>query len=371
MSNSPTVPPPMDWQTPTHHNISEDFTLTEAPGGYPDGLVTDNRVKEQVLETFVMLHLEEVCGFPLHFVSRGQGFSDTDLMAYDALNRVHIFELKKRTINEAAVSQLSQYLMQHLFQSVDDFIEDRWRRRREELDDNKRTLALYLAGTYANKRVNKIGRQYVVNHLPESLHDKTGYHSEWPISQNWWSKIDQAKRNGLLFPALLNDARQGLKYGNSMLDPGAIHKYADTWRARLGQKQRPPRPNWRSEKPVVLWLVAPNVTDGALEDVRQLRATGVDTRVVNVDLRAVPDKPEWYCKIRREDFPARDKLERTLIEEAEANTPSGTRIPKLDMQFYQEVSPSGRLGNSDGRPLDNPVAKKEKLLQTRWESVDI
>lgn len=362
----------MDFMDEKCFRIGRNFGLeaedVERVDALPPGLTTKNRVVEEVLETFVALHLERVTGLPLEYVCRGhRSWAGEDLVAWGRLGRVHLFELKKKTINEKVIGQLMQYAMRHMFRPVEAFVEKKWRHRSSTLGD---ALAMYLAGACANERTTKLGCAYVVENLPKELQATTGYQGDWPISQYWWDKQDRVKRDELLFESLLNAVRNPTSSEPAGFDTVSVRALANDWSTRLGERHRPPRPHLRATRPVVLWLVAPNVTGGAVEQVREWRGMGLDTRVVNVDLRKSREEVEFYASIQREDFAARDELERQLLDDPTIEPPL-ERIPQVELHFYESSSPSAAGHDDDGRPLDEPRARVEKIQQSEWTTISM
>lgn len=360
----------MDFTESSYFRLGCDFGLDddniEPVDAFPDGLTVSLRVVDEVLETFVSLHLKRVTGLPLEYVGRGhRNWAGEDLLAWDQLGRIHLFELKKTTINEQVIGQLMQYTMRHLFRPVADFVEKKWGERQATVEDG---LATYLAGAYANERTTKLGCSYVVENLPEQMRSKTGYQGDWPISQYWWNKQDISKKTDLIFDSLLQDARRKKDPAGDEFDSAAVRRLAAAWTKRLGVQRRPPRPKYQAMRPVVLWLVAPNVTDGAIQKVREWRALGLDARVVNVDLRKPEDDIEFYVRLRREKFIERDKLEHRILEKSTTDS-LGDRPPRVELHFYESSSPSASGSEDEGRPLAEPWARVEEIQKTSWERI--
>jgi hypothetical protein len=352
-----------------------------------DGLPTAARVKEEVLETFLMFHLEELTGLPLQFVSRShmdQFTGGEDLVAWDALGRVHLFELKnglnQQTVNRNTVEQLTQYTVKNLFRPAVDFIEQEW------CEGNKiwwheAILAGYLAGAYLNEIVSKFGYEEVTEHLTR----ERGGIKEWmnlgqwrpsieALSKNWWKgrrasgNATLEEKNRLRFEAAIACAKKGLAEKNHA-DPGFLRELAGMWRMKQKRTKRPPLPKFKTQRPVVMWFIAPN-TGAGHDAIIEWRAKGVDARAVEVDLRQDASQGTFQVRWRGEAYAARDEIEERLFQYASNEAAYNSRQPpRLKLKFYNEKRSSGSKRDGHGLPLKEPTARFEKVSEPNWEEI--
>lgn len=325
-----------------------------------------HRVAEEVLETFLMLHLEEMTGLPLYFVSRGHEYwGAEDLIAWDELGRVHLFELKKGAIKAETIDQLTQYMMRYLFHSVDGLVEEEWRRGTKILDIS---LSTHLAAACAGWRLATMGhgalREDLFKDIPEWITYPT-----WPPSRYWWNNnASDIVKNRLLLKNLALMINEELPE-QSRVSADTFRNLAKFWTKRLKRPARPPHKVVSLERPVVLWFVGSGFEPGAWQPLRKWRALGVDARPLVIDLRH-PAPGKWTLRWRKEQFPQRDELEVQLFERARSGKFGGiNRLPKLKLELYKQSSASAKIEDSHGYPLEHPRARLEVFAHSSWQDI--
>jgi hypothetical protein len=266
----------------------------------------ESEVCEDVMQTMLWLHAAEITGEPITIFARsGREWGIADLMGIDSAGRIHLFELKKHTVTAAVASQLTHYLLAHVFEDAERLLAY-WNQRfcREVLDQPEMGLQAYLAAALANERLDIWGARFVAQ--TEGL-DKAATEA---LEKKWDHALGHDQRAEMLMRALRVkvQARRGVE-PTQVPTREEFSALAQRWRARLDptkdlNRQRPTRVRER----LVLWLVGPRVAGDALEQIRSWRRAGVDARWLELDVKPVPASLEWDLTVRREWAPHRAAL---------------------------------------------------------------
>ncbi len=342
---------------------------------------------EKVLETYIALEFENVTGIkPLAVTTSRALTSEADVVAIDELGRVHLVEVKKDKITRADVRQATQYMLRSVFA-------DRFDAFPDSLGDDEeraRSLAAALAGAVSGLDETKVGYalyQELTKVDPSLAAFAKITLGREPTAYSWPTDRQSLAGTRVHMATLLAWARRAeLWHGDDL--PSAIERLISAghdragssalW-ARLSRVTRDTLP--RPSRALVLWLVAPRISEEALVEVRQLRSVGVDVRAVEVVLRrhatwTAAGTRGWRASIRREHAPERDRVE----SDASAALRDGKgQHARLESEYYLERSPSDRSADaSHGAHVDFPsltvhwtnrtAVQFGSLHDDRWEA---
>lgn len=352
------------WGTQQHSWRPLDTLL--APRGPATSICPADAVRtvEKVLETYIALNFEEVTGAaPVSVVGSRALCSEADVVAVDELGRVHMFEVKKDEIRKRDVEQATHYMLRSVF--VDRFAA--FNNNPEGLEARTYALAAALAGLVCETDESKNGHTL---HIGEVKHDPSlrefaiASLGRTPVKSKW--STDRQTPEGALvhIATLLAHARRHRRWPGDealgdgvqrLLAEGRVHAATSAFGAPLPQsvRDRLPKPS----RPLVLWLAAPSVDHGALEEIARLRASGVDVRAAEVDVRRDAESGGaggrgWHVSVRREFAPERDRSEAEAVGAVRRGIGAGAA---LYSNFYVEKSPSERSMRADhGRHVDFP-----------------
>lgn len=167
---------------------------------------------ESTIETLLALDLEALTGLPLQLVRRSDQIDpSSDIVATDALGRVHIVEVKKKSFSGQAASQLNQYLLQHVFEDSNLFLAQASQRGTEQ--SNPVWLARYFTGVWSNHNGPGTGYKKIRSEL--GLDHRLLDYNGSSLSQYRYSKFDEADKLPLVHAALTSHgASEGLTVPN-------------------------------------------------------------------------------------------------------------------------------------------------------------
>ena len=351
--------------------VGDDFGLgglewqTAAPSEYPSGS-SDNRVQEECVETLLALHFESLFGARPRLVLRSRAMrSEADISALDALGRVHLVEVKQnQTVTDKVVEQAAHYAFRYVFVNPVDLL-------RGQVPDAAYDYALYFAALYAGRQTKTLGIDDVkrfwnrrefwerikadfgekrTKAAYERLSPEQEAHvlGEVALELALERKREQAPRRRLA----LKDWPQLLEVGRAWASRGV---FMDGAPADLATNPAT-APWYRPRRPLVLWVVGRKVADSAGQELRRLRALGIDARALELEVRSRPNETVWHLRVRQEAAAARDTLERNLQQRALDEGLGPNKCPDVNLRFYREKSPSGRRTPEDGALLDRPAA---------------
>jgi hypothetical protein len=348
-----------EWQEPRFAVAGEDAGLSGLT--WPDADPTwDGALPclEENLETLLMFHLAELTGVELTPRRRGWVMEPgQDLVASDRLGRIHLFELKKGSVGPRDCDQLEHYLLKQLFADRDAFLAEADTQFRNQVDPL--STARNIAGAMAAERGDITGLRLAQRWLPPE--HALLQHAGRRLTAYRYSKFTTEEQRRFAVEVLLERAvTRGLVSPQS-LQFAQVLAHGEAWSTRL--LAPPPAPLASPMHPMVLWLIGRRIGSGALERVRRWRAAGVDVRVL--ELQVWRHSRGWLCAVRREDAPARNRLEIALTQHlAERATP-----PKLRLDLYERVNPSASkttgggilitpIATLDGQPvvLEDPIS---------------
>ena len=109
------------WQ---YHTVQPDLTIGAPSLHPPDGWESGLTGTEEPLETLLAFNLASLTRLPLRFLNRAVALeAAVDIVATDPIRRIHLFELKKKSVSGQDAAQLEHYLLRHLFEDPDDYLE--------------------------------------------------------------------------------------------------------------------------------------------------------------------------------------------------------------------------------------------------------
>jgi len=236
---------------------------------------------------------------------------EQDLLAVDALGRIHIFELKKDTADEQSMFQLVSYLTGR---PPDD---EHWVRETvaHTLWHGEQEIASRLAGLVARRSTKTLrtakSRRVAGGHVPHrerlearlnKLTELANEQTELGLSPRTFREISRS----LLEEGFGRRWNGPLQAPREVLDEVAGRKMPPHW--RLG----------RTEPGIVIWMVAPNIKR-ALRAAQPLIERGLGIRCVSMDLREVVGGREWSIEVAEpadqvEDWAMADAFSRLLVE---------------------------------------------------------
>lgn len=308
-----------------------------------------DRVVEEVLETFLVLFIKELTrneSLKLLYRSPNGLYASEDICAVDLLGRINIFEIKKSKITTENFNQLEQYLIRNVLKNPDQFVE---RRRRSGEDFTSDQLAVYLAGMFANKRTSTEGIDLIKKewkkNQPEYIKAAFGNFS---ISKNSYKNKIGTKKNEVLLRTMVKRFRLNCDYEK-------LESLSSKLYPKLDFLLIEPNYVYKSVDPVIGWLVGPEIKNDVIPKILYLRKTGIDTRVLLVDMRFVKSKNLWIIKLTNEDYKKRDLLEHKLLND-KIDFQNMKSIPNLKFYFYVQKSAS-KTKESGGNALTQPKAK--------------
>lgn len=322
------------WQ---YHTVQADLTIgapsLDPPEGWESGLLGT----EEPLETLLAFNLASLTRLPLRFVNRAGALeAAVDIVATDPIRRIHLFELKKKSVGGQDAAQLEHYLLRHLFEDPDDYLEtvasNGWTRTRLDW------TARYLCGLYANEAMKitglkKIRDQLGVDH-PMAL-DVEGR----ALSKYRWDRLDPFEQLRRLHPAIgSHAAERGIV---DYPDLETIFEKGKQWSVRLTPEL--PETSLTAERRLVLWLVGKSISADALERIRMWRRAGVDARPLRLDFRHLHDRR--VIAVRREQAETRDELETKFFDHIRDNP---NLVGSVSLDFYdRRAASAGRRHGGD------------------------
>ena len=266
---------------------------------------------EEVIETLLAFHLEQLTAEPVTVFARGGDYWRTcDLMALDTFGRFHLFEVKKGTVNAKVAEQLSHYLLTQIFADAEALLRDWWPRYRTDVLGNR--LVLSLAGALAGLRTVNLGGKFVsqwgdLRSAPETPDELA--------RQSQWLKLPLIRRNELLIDALLCYAVKHTQLDRSEApDQASLHALADAWARKLAPTDNPPQAALIADRRAVIWLVGRNIQPAARERIRLWRRAGIDARWLALEVRRDKNRANWHLRVQSERAPQRAELSRKLLE---------------------------------------------------------
>lgn len=247
----------------------------------------DQRPLEENIETLLLHwggHL--LPGMPVRILGRSPAIvRSPDLTGIDDLGRLHLFELKKDRANEHDLAQLLAYVINRPTREtqVDATLAD-------TLWNGETAHAASLAAFVARKRLSNTrasgiskkarGGERLVAHLDETSRD-AGSRSGLRTSPDRFRELAKREMKRLY----------GLVHDGPLPDTDAL----------IGTFKSTQLPSdWlfgRTEPPVVMWLIAPDV-DRAADAASEYIERGIDVRCVSLDIHEVQEGREWLVGVQ-------------------------------------------------------------------------
>ncbi len=296
---------------------------------------------EETLQTLLAFHLTEICGESLTLAgTAGDYWGGADITGFDSLGKVHLFELKRHTVNQDSAHQLLYYLLRHIFDDPAKFI-NAWIQRMRDKELQISRLSKTIAGVLAGHRTDNIGDAFVREQLASVT-----------ISKAAWKKLDEERQQSLSIAALLELAKRNFK---NVPTPEQLEDIAKQWHKRLHSTLTSfPQTATACASPIVIWLVGSKFTDDAEHEIRKWRAAGLDARCLQAEVRFSAQQNGLILRVQSEKFPERTELMQCLREWFGNN--NSDDIAKISLHLYHQARPSNKMKNEDGLPLAQPYA---------------
>lgn len=311
------------------------------------------KVREEVVETFLHLHLSQLIGVPATTLCRAEPWArQTDLIAVDELGRLHVFEVKCENIKKDHIQQQAHYLMGYLFADIGRFLDKCL--AKQPLTTGVQ-LTMLLAGAHAGIQVRKTGvkevRTWAGPHVGQVAADVFGSCSG--ISQRGWEKrYEDDQKAELRARAILEHLR--LEGCEDVPSWTSLIEIQRKWEAKLGPSNTLPCFLFQPERPLVLWMVGKGLSEGGPDPrekpvsmIHEWRKSGLDARFLGLEVKRHKSRAEWHLRIQREVYPERDAIEQRLL----AVGRTAKARPVLRTAFYSEEAPSQQRGTDHGRAL--------------------
>jgi len=333
------------WDEWEYWSITDELVVSPPSPNRPSSW-SGRKSIEATVETLLALNLTTLTGIPLRLLKRASPIeASADIIATDALHRIHIFELKKGSISGQSAAQLEQYLLRYVFADPDAFINAMADLGGPQVTEIQ--LARDIAGVWANERVGIVGYKKIVRELGEghALLNPGGRRlSKYAYS----NKLSDEDKLDLFYATLTVHAQ---KRNLVMPDFDEVKRVAKLWSELFADEPLPASGGLTARKRLVLWLVGSSISDDAIERVRLWRRSGVDARVLQVAGRS--DGKRWTLGVRREHAPQRTEAEMRILERA-ASESGEQRIVKVEFYDRKAASQHSRHG---GELLDEPIAE--------------
>lgn len=332
------------WAEWEYREIGRHLELGD-PCSKPEFWETGIPAREATTETLLALHLETITGLQLQLCRRANPMeASADIVATDALARVHLVELKKKAFTGAAAAQLEQYLLQHVFTDAEHFLATEARRGRSQVTLFE--LARDIIGVWANLDAQTFGIRGLISALGRD-HDLLNRDGR-PLTMHGYKRVDDTTRLELVHAGMHS---HGVREGLTVPELDSIIESAEVWSARFDGADTNAESNLVADRRLVLWLVGARINPDAVERVRRWRRAGIDARVLEIAGKS--DGTRWVLGIRRENLPQRERAEHGLF--ALSGDPNHTKT-RVEAVFYEERSASTGK-HRGGDPLADPIIK--------------
>lgn len=329
----------MEFQKSVYGKVDEQFNLilnNKFESQFKRISNDQSNVIEESLETFILFHLDKVINLDLISIFRSPEptYGSEDICALDHFGRVHLFELKKRIIDEKAIDQLHYYLLSHAFENIETFLSNRMKESKKLFSSER--IALYLIGILTNKKTSTFGFKEIEKvwntSKPQFVRD---IFKEHPVTKHYYNQLSDNAIFELKAKTLIKKSRKNIDYDT-------ILEISKKWSNFFLQKIEMLPKDRRSfiiKRPMVIWLIAPTINkkDKTIKMIKELRKIGVDTRVVIVGVKKVQKDTSWLVRIQKEYAEKREMIEKQAENYASRNLQKDLQII---FKYYNEKSAS-------------------------------
>ena len=267
-------------------------------------LKVKNRVVEEVMETFLFLHLCALTGRnDLRAIIRPPSgtwkLQDISAISKDT-GDMQFFELKRNNINRKTLEQVNDYLK--IFKSSDrkKEIDELYKWRTEHLTKNK--IALLLTGAVVNLRTANEGIK-AIQKASQSILEKqntlrfiSGYFKNKELTKSNYSNLgDLNDKASLLAKALLYNKFQNIELYEKLCE------YAEKWYNNLNPSVGFNNLSNHKEYNDTLWAVAPAITQDGKNKLEEMRKNRINVKILLLEIRKQPNQHNWFVKVQDEE----------------------------------------------------------------------